>query len=328
MATNNEIDLYPSASVAGANSISYVIQTISPIGFYLTSIVIMAFIYNNTELQALQRSASMTKGSFGNTYSSSLSATDAANSVRSYNTLAGIVGYHIVSLPFYQFTTTITPNNTVSFSSSYTYSYVSFNYLIATFTACAPSTPFLIVSTTKTCYDVCPIRYSTDNLYFECNSCPYDCYECNAQGACTECSADIDFRQLNASNRCVPLDGYYDNGNSTQAIACDAVACLTCNSAIYCLSCQSGKYLTASNTCAACINECTSCTSASSCSQCNTGYTYSASNNSCFLNCSAITNCLTCNYSSSLVCNSCANGYQLINNTCKSVCGDGNRAPN
>jgi hypothetical protein len=47
LSTNNQIDLYPSASVTGTTSISYVIQTISPVTFYLSSIVIMAFIYNS-----------------------------------------------------------------------------------------------------------------------------------------------------------------------------------------------------------------------------------------------------------------------------------------
>lgn len=76
-----------------------------------------------------------------------------------------MIGFHIVSIAYLQFTTTITPNNALSFSSTYTFNYVNFNYMIANFAYCAPATPYLLVSS-RLCYDLCPIRYSTDTFYF------------------------------------------------------------------------------------------------------------------------------------------------------------------
>lgn len=125
----------------------------------------MAFIYDNTELQSLNRNALLTVSNVWNTNTNSLSATDSSSSVRSFNTLVGILGFHIANIGYLQFTLTITPNNAMGLSTTYSFNYISFNYLIARFTYCAPATPYLIVST-RLCYDVCPIRYVTDSLYF------------------------------------------------------------------------------------------------------------------------------------------------------------------
>ena len=176
LAANNQIDLYPSASITAVTSITYLIQTISPVQFYLANIVMMAFIYDASELQSLTRSARLTVAAFGSTNTASLTTTEPTNSIRSYNTIIGIVGFHIVSLGYLQFTTTITPNNVMKFISSYTFSYVNFNYLFAIFDDCVTPTPYLD-SVGNLCYDVCPVRYSTDSNYYECTICPtYDCY--------------------------------------------------------------------------------------------------------------------------------------------------------
>jgi hypothetical protein len=170
----------------------------------------------------------------------------------------------------------------------------------------------------STCYDLCPVRYSTDTYYYECNACPtYDCYSCGTNGLCTQCSAAVDFRVMNAvTTRCDAMSGYYDNGVS-QAVACNTSACLTCSSATFCLSCNMGTYLSGSNTCVACSQYCLNCTNALSCVQCNTGYSYSASNGSCYLNCSTIQYCSTCSYTSQLNCLSCSEGTYLTgSNTC------------
>jgi len=46
--SNNEIDLYPTITVASSTTISYKIQTILTTAFYLNSILIEAFIYDSS----------------------------------------------------------------------------------------------------------------------------------------------------------------------------------------------------------------------------------------------------------------------------------------
>lgn len=179
------------------------------------------------------------------------------------------------------------------------------------------TTPYFYVSQ-NTCHTACPIRTYYDQFYMECYTClNVDCYYCNQTQLCTQCS-DNDHRQMDNNNRCKPKDGYYESGTSVAA-ACDPTLCLTCTSPTYCLSCQDTKYLTSSHTCQPCISNCIKCTSASSCLQCTTGYTYTSSNNSCWLDCSPISGCITCSYSSSLTCNSCTPGYSVQSNQCVST---------
>lgn len=87
---------------------------------------------------------------------------------------------------------------------------ITMGLLILDFTTCGPSTPYLLLST-KTCYDTIPPRSFVE--YNEIQNCPYDCYTCTSNTQCATCSADIDFRTLDpATNRCVPLSGYYETG--------------------------------------------------------------------------------------------------------------------
>ena len=104
-------------------------------------------------------------------------------------------------------------------------------------------------------------------------------------------------------------------------MACDASKCLTCTSPVICLSCAAGKYLTGSSTCDPCINNCQTCTAATNCQACVSGYTYTAGNNSCWLDCSSISSCLTCHYTTSLICDSCDTGFTLNSNNCVSNAG-------
>ena len=183
------------------------------------------------------------------------------------------------------------------------------------FAYCASPNLYFYVAL-NSCYATCPARTSSSSFYSECYACPtYDCYYCASSGLCTQCSA-TDNRYLSNTSRCLPNSGYYDDGSNSLAPACNA-NCLTCTtSATYCTTCAAGKYLTGTNTCAACITNCAACTAATSCTTCNTGYTYTAANNSCWLNCSTISHCSTCTYTTSLACSTCANGYYLSTNTC------------
>lgn len=323
LATNKQIDLYLSVTATTSTSITYKISTISPTSFFLTSIVVGCYIYNYNELNGNNRVGRFLWGSFGSVNNvAALSFTDSNKWVRTSNTMLGTNSYHIANQNFLQIKCTITPNTTVSATSSYSFNYMEFNYLILSFVYCNPaSTPYLMVST-STCYDACPIRYYP-NTYSECTPCSdYRCYNCHANGSCSQCSAAVDFRVINAATlTCDPMTGYYDNGASSQALICNAANCLTCTSNTYCLTCASGKYLTASNTCAACVTPCATCTSASACQSCVTYYYLSGS--TCTINCT-ITNCITCAVvSSSLSCSSCVTGYYYTTGTaCNSRCGD------
>jgi cysteine-rich repeat protein len=91
----------------------------------------------------------------------------------------------------------------------------------------------------------------------------YDCGTCDISGNCTSCNSSSNRQMDNVSNRCVPMDGYYDDGASLFAPACHP-ECLTCNgnSSLDCLSCGTGLILNGT--------ECLSCSdvAATGCSAC------------------------------------------------------------
>lgn len=60
---------------------------------------------------------------------------------------------------------------------------------------------------------------------------------------------------------------------------------------------------------------------------CQTGFSLAVGSTSCFLDCSVVTNCITCNYSTQINCLTCNAGYYLTGNACQSLCGDGLRVP-
>lgn len=60
---------------------------------------------------------------------------------------------------------------------------------------------------------------------------------------------------------------------------------------------------------------------------CQTGFSLAVGRTSCFLDCSIITYCLTCSYSTQINCLTCDEGYSLTGISCQSVCGDGYRVP-
>lgn len=322
LASNKEVDLYVSATAVTTTTINFKVSTISPTSFYLTSIIIGAYIFNYNELNNNNRVGRFNTGSFGSVgVTSQLTYTDSSNFVRSTNTILGTNTYHIVNQNYLHIKCTITPNNIISATTNYSFSYMAFNFLEINFVYCNPvSNPYLDVSS-KLCYTTCPTRYYA-NIYQECTACSnYDCQTCDNSGACLTCSSTQDYRQLDsATKRCLPISGYYDNGVSV-AVACNPSNCLTCTSSTYCLSCAAGKYLTATNTCAACLSNCIQCTTSSNCQQCATYYSFSGG--ACIVTCN-ISNCATCAVvGGSVTCSACSQGYQLSGSTCNPKCGDG-----
>jgi hypothetical protein len=116
-----------------------------------------------------------------------------------------------------------------------------------------------------------------------CTACPYDCYVCDTNNYCLSCNASGDHREL-SGNRCVPLPGYYESGQ-TQAAACDP-SCATCDSANTCTSCNAPLVLSGGQcaapstpcpfrqfdyygTCTACPYDCFTCNPSGYCLTCN-----------------------------------------------------------
>ena len=72
----------------------------------------------------------------------------------------------------------------------------------------------------------------------------YDCATCDISGNCTSCDSSSN-RVINSNtSRCIPLDGFYDDGSSFNAQPCD-LTCLTCDGGTQtnCLSCNSNDGL-------------------------------------------------------------------------------------
>jgi hypothetical protein len=95
------------------------------------------------------------------------------------------------------------------------------------------------------CASSCPERYFPSTQTKLCQSCPYDCLTCHNSSYCSSCSLS-DNRILNA-NRCVPLDGYYDN-QGVIAVACP-LGCKMCSSGVVCSACLSGWFLVVGGLC-------------------------------------------------------------------------------
>lgn len=80
---------------------------------------------------------------------------------------------------------------------------------------------------------------------------------------------------------CIPLSGYYDDGNNSQAKAC-IVGCSQCANSNNCLNCLSGYYISGSK-CISCGVHCSTCTS-SRCTACIQDYTLNLATYQCINN--------------------------------------------
>lgn len=164
MAANNEIDLYPNAVASTPTTITYSVSTISPTSFFLTSVILHAFIYCASDLSSLVRPMVVTQASFSCLHNSStLSYSTSPSQIQSYNVLLGMKQYHIVSLNNLQYSTTVTPLTSISASTIYYLEYSFFDFIILSFPFCPSPTPYLLLAN-NTCYDTCPTTYYA-NLY-------------------------------------------------------------------------------------------------------------------------------------------------------------------
>jgi hypothetical protein len=81
-----------------------------------------------------------------------------------------------------------------------------------------------------------------NKLTYTCDACPYDCLTCDSTGLCLSCSATVDFRTLNSSTgRCIPLDGFFENGTTITAQC--PTSCFSCTSLSKCIHCNLNYYL-------------------------------------------------------------------------------------
>jgi cysteine-rich repeat protein len=154
------------------------------------------------------------------------------------------------------------------------------------------------------------------------------CLTCSYNGT-TQClTCNTGYHINNATNTCdsqcgdgvrIATEGC-DDGNTNSNDGCSANC--TIESGYYCADTFPNASL-----CNPCLSFCVLCTSNVSCTNCSTGYAYNSSQTACTIDCSPITQCLTCNYNGTTQCLTCNSGYHVNNatNTCDTQCGDGFR---
>lgn len=295
----------------------------------LYMIYLSAFFFNNVDLATVSPVGKYFYGMYSSTNGNNagLAWTDTTGGLRSFNTFVGLRNFYIKGDNFFNYKISVQDSVGISSTSANNWLKMRYDFIIFQFFYCTDPTPYFLTAQSL-CYDICPIRYSQNTQYMECIACPtYDCYTCGMNNKCLTCNDTVDFRYMdNATMRCLPLPGYYDNGASL-AVACNPANCLTCTSPTVCVTCVTGQFLTVSKTCISCIANCINCTTATNCQICSNLYFFSVS--ACIPNCSNITQCTICSVvSSALECSACSTGYNLSNNSCNSVCGDGIRVGN
>ena len=65
LASNKQVDIYVSATALTSTTINFKVSTISPVSFYLTSVIIGAYIFNYDELNNNNRVGRFNTGNFG-----------------------------------------------------------------------------------------------------------------------------------------------------------------------------------------------------------------------------------------------------------------------
>jgi proprotein convertase subtilisin/kexin type 5 len=146
------------------------------------------------------------------------------------------------------------------------------------------------------CLSECPSRYYPNTTSRSCLSCPFDCYTCLGNGGCLSCNSTTDFRTFNSSTqRCAPIDGYFEN-STTVAAQCP-LSCLACTSLSNCDSCVLGNFLrkdamcytdclprtygqSQTLVCLDCPSDCYTCDSFGACLSCNNSYDHRVLNSS------------------------------------------------
>ena len=130
LSSNKQVDIYVSATALTTTTINFKVSTISPVTFYLTSVIIGAYMFNYDELNNNNRVGRFNTGNFGSVGSASaLTYTDSSGFVRTTNTILGTNTYHIVNQNYLHIKGVISPNNVISATTNYSFSYMAFNYL-------------------------------------------------------------------------------------------------------------------------------------------------------------------------------------------------------
>ena len=322
----NLFDIKAIASMTSASILTVVLETTVAGDMGVGAVKMGYWSFNEGELGSWPFPAARTNpATFSGSAGSTFQYTDSGQIAQDYNTFWGFTRLSISGQSTVQFGSTLTPLSDISVSSTVGFNDMEWMVQIFEFKWCNESAPYYMQSE-DLCYDVCPARYYEDTTNFICVSCSqYDCYKCYSNGSCSNCSATIDFREL-SGDRCVPITGCFDDGNSSPtAQQCDS-NCYTCDiTAVYCLTCVSGLGLNGANQCVTCLSSNCECpTDYSQCTGCVAGYLWAWGGicNVGGINCTAVTNCATCNASSG--CTQCSSGYSLISNeSCAVVCGDG-----
>jgi cysteine-rich repeat protein len=205
-----------------------------------------------------------------------------------------------------------------------------------------PSTCALCISDCDVCSDATTCTTCRTGYVYDTTTSPPTCKaDCTPISNCLTCSYSVGSGTLCLSCN----DGYYPNG----ANGCDPqcgdgkrVASEGCddynnaNNDGCSSSCtvESGFYCTDTfpnpSTCSACVSFCITCSNHVSCTACSTDYAYNSTLNACTIDCTVVSQCLTCDYFATITrCLTCNPGYHVDNstNTCKTQCGDGWRTP-
>jgi len=194
------------------------------------------------------------------------------------------------------------------------------------------------------CLSSCAVRLFLQNE--TCTPCPYDCFTCDLNANCLACNSFTDFRVLNPTiNRCVPIDGYFDNKVSV-SVLCPA-NCSLCQSFTVCSKCSNGylgpnqlcgdcppRYYSnnQTRTCVKCPYDCFTCDGNNGCLSCSSADMRTLSNSRCVANQGYYSDginslCLPCPFTckscnSSSFCAACKPGYFLdLTNQCIENCG-------
>ncbi|KRX07476.1 Insulin-like growth factor binding protein, N-terminal [Pseudocohnilembus persalinus] len=214
----------------------------------------------------------------------------------------------------------------------------------------------------NSCSTTCPNGLFQNDATNECDSCDSTCETCSgpASNECITCKSSPQHYFMSSDSSCYETcpDGYYssDITNPKSCEPCD-ISCATCTSNSVCQSCNSGYFLTnnscqsscpdgqypenATNECTQCDSNCLTCTGPTStdCASCSNSPQkyFLASEQKCYATCpdgyfadenaspksceQCHSNCETCD--SLTTCQSCNQGYQLVNDFCESPCPDG-----
>ena len=196
------------------------------------------------------------------------------------------------------------------------------------------------------CMEKCPdTTYLQNNQCFDCN---LPCKTCNSSNLCLSCQSPFSLYQSVCINNCPE-----NITVSVSGVCTSCMNCLSCTSTpSTCTSCASNLFLYNSvcfskcpestyeegNICLDCSSNCRTCTAKNvNCTSCFEGWNLSPTTSTCVSICESgyyyvNSTCLHCNIScktcTEKLCNSCNEGYYLLEDKCVQNCGPGYFANN